>query len=144
VERGVEARHLGNVWPTGLQAEDGGDGGWVLERGQFGELLETALDAGLEKQGARELEASVHDAVPDDIDGGGALEGAAEELADRARIRHLQVTSHELNVIVPEDAELQTARPGVDDQHSHVPTMPRRNHRCTIRSGRRPRRARGR
>ena len=65
----------GSVGPQGLQAEDGGDGRRVVERGQLGELFEPALDGRLEKERARELEASVHDAVPDGIDGGSISQG---------------------------------------------------------------------
>ena len=125
MEGRVEARHLGKVWAQGLQRPDGGHRRWVVERGQLGQAVQAVVDVPVEHDGVAEGGTAVHDAVPGDVDVGYGSQRVGEHGPHGGGLGSGQLAVREQRIVGPEHADLEAARPGIDHQHTHGPTMPR-------------------
>jgi len=65
MERGVEHGHVRHIREHGSRRDDAGEVGRVVQRSEHRELLDLALDVGVDERGGEEARPSVHDAMPD-------------------------------------------------------------------------------
>jgi hypothetical protein len=71
-----------------------------VKRSQLDETIELALPSIVDKERAGEFEASVHDAVPDDVRGRRLLQGPLQHLANRAGLGNGELGGHEQGIVV--------------------------------------------
>jgi hypothetical protein len=95
---------LGEVGPQGLQCEDGGDGRWIMQGCQLGNLFESAFGRLLEEEGTREFVTTVDDAMSDGIDRGCISKGPFQDFADGTRRGKIRLGHHERRIVPIEDA----------------------------------------
>lgn len=116
MERGVEAGDRRDVRELVGDGVDRGERPGLVQRRQFGEVLELLADVAVESGGAGEHGPAVDDAVADDI-GPAPLPYQGAELIGVDVGRQVRLLDDAVGVI--EQAQLQTRRAAVHDQDVH-------------------------
>ena len=123
---GVETGHLGQVRKKRPQCLNSGQARWVVQGGQVGQGLQGRIGARVEQDGLPEGGATVDNPVPGCIDGRILLAEGAEHIAEFGSGESREVLcGHEI-VVAVEQAELEGARTGIDDEDVHTSTLPDR------------------
>ena len=116
VERGVETGDGGHVGQHRGHRVQGGQRLGLVQRSQVGERTEPLPDAALDQHRAAELIAPVHDPVTDRAHLAERLDRRLDGRPVVPVPRRRQVGGAGDLVGVVKDAQLEAARPGVDDQ----------------------------
>jgi len=126
VERGVKTGDLRQVGPHRPHHIYRSEGLRIVQRGEVDESTESLLDRFVDENWCGEARAAVNNAVPDGPDLRHPPEERPESTGEGRRSKARKITRRDDLVPVIDDAELQAARAGVDDEHEHQHTMPDR------------------
>ena len=112
MERGVEARDPGHVGHEALHRGDCRERRRVVERREVGRGVELPEDCGVDANGVTQFGSAVHDPVPDRHEWWAGL----DERGQAGAVAGTQIGASHNPIAVIDHAQLQAARPRIDDE----------------------------
>ena len=119
MERRVETRDAGRPRQELARGRDTGQRGGHVQRSQVGDRDEVLDDVAVDADALRVARPAVDDAVADRLDALHAMDGVRELRGVHPPLGDLELTLGQDPVVGIDDAYLERARAGVEDEDSH-------------------------